>query len=250
MLDGDRDPVHLIHPHGQRGLGKGATIESSLEDTTPEARLVAVMPDAAGHQVVATTLGNAAWVVTTLDEGLMARMREQDGEALAILYDRHHRAAYSLALRILQDAGQAEDVVQEAFLAVWRQAPGYDPSRGPVRPWLLTIVHHRAINHLRKQAAPGQLTERDEELLEARQPEVWQAAYQTIRHQEIRAALDELPTDQRAVIDLAFFGGLTHREIAERLNLPLGTVKSRMRLAFRKLETWLERYAADGAMIH
>jgi RNA polymerase sigma-70 factor (ECF subfamily) len=188
--------------------------------------------------------------VTTPDEELMARMREQDSEALALLYDRHHRAAYSLAFRILQDAGQAEDVVQEAFVAVWRHATRYDPAHGVVRPWLLTIVHHRAINQLRQRAASGPLRDLDETLVDRRQPEVWQTVYQTIRQEEIRAALNKLTTNQRVVVDLAYFGGLTHREIADHLHVPLGTVKSRMGLAYRKLELWLKPYAADGGLIH
>ena len=184
---------------------------------------------------------------TSTDEALMTRICHQDADALALLYDRHHRAAYGLALRILHDAGQAEDVVQEAFLALWRHAGSYQPARGRVRTWLLTIVHHRAINQLRKNLAPGQLAELDEGLRDVRQPDVWQQAYDQIRQADIRAALDELPQDQRQAVELAFFAGLSHSEIAERLDLPLGTVKSRIRLAFRKLQAFLEQYAVEHA---
>ena len=179
------------------------------------------------------------------DEALMVRVCGHDADALAALYDRHHRAAFALALRILNDVGQAEDVVQESFLAVWRHAAGYDPAKGRLRTWLLTIVHHRAINQLRRRPHPGQIAVLDDGLHDTWQPEVWRVAYDTIRHQDIRGALAELPAEQRTAVELAFFGGLSHSEIAERLDVPLGTVKSRIRLAFRKLQSFLERYAVQ-----
>jgi RNA polymerase sigma-70 factor, ECF subfamily len=178
------------------------------------------------------------------DEALMTRVRARDDEALALLHDRHQRAAFTLAHRILRDVGQAEDVVQEAFLAVWRHAERFDPERGRLRAWLLTIVHHRAINQLRGRPAPGQVAELQEGIVDGRQPEVWQQAYAAIRQADIHAALHRLPHEQRRAVELAFFTGLSHGEIAERLGLPLGTVKSRTRLAYRKLQTILARYAA------
>ena len=184
---------------------------------------------------------------TITDEALMARMGEGDADALALLYDRQHRAAFSLAFRILNDVGQAEDVVQESFLAVWRHAARYDPAKGRPRTWLLTIVHHRAINQVRGRLAPGQLAALDDGLLDARQPEVWQEAFDRMRREDVRAALDELPAEQRTAVELAFFGGLSHSEVAARLGLPLGTVKSRIRLAFHKLQSLLEQYTAEQA---
>ena len=181
----------------------------------------------------------------TTDETLMELIGAEQAEALAMLYDRHHRAAFSLAYRILSDAGQAEDVVQESFLAVWRRASTYHAERGRPRAWLLTIVHHRAINQLRGKLAPSQLAELDEGLLDARQPEVWEEAYAGLRNQDVRQAVAQLPDEQRQAVELAYFGGLTHSEIAERLNVPLGTVKSRIRLAFRKLQSFLDRYAVE-----
>ncbi len=179
------------------------------------------------------------------DEALMALIRTQDPDALALLYDRHHRAAFSLAYRIVNDVGQAEDVVQDAFLAVWRHATSYIPARSRPRAWLLTIVHHRAINQLRRRPTPGQMAVLDDGLRDSWQPEVWRVAYDNIRQQDIRGALAELPAEQRTAVELAFFGGLSHSEIAERLGVPLGTVKSRIRLAFRKLQSFLERYAVQ-----
>jgi RNA polymerase sigma factor (sigma-70 family) len=140
-----------------------------------------------------------------VDEVLMVRVREQDADALAALYDRHHRAAFALALRILNDVGQAEDVVQESFLAVWRHAAGYDPTRGRLRTWLLTIVHHRAINQLRRRPTPGQMAVLDEGLRDSWQPEVWRVAFDNIRQQDIRGALAELPAEQRTAVELAFW---------------------------------------------
>ena len=146
-------------------------------------------------------------------------------------------------MRILNDVGQAEDVVQESFLAVWRHAAGYDPAKGRLRTWLLTIVHHRAINQLRRRPTPGQMAVLDEGLRDSWQPEVWRVAYDNIRQQDIRGALAELPAEQRTAVELAFFGGLSHSEIAERLDVPLGTVKSRIRLGMEKMRDELHGMA-------
>jgi RNA polymerase sigma-70 factor (ECF subfamily) len=185
--------------------------------------------------------------VDITDEALMTLICEQNAEALAMLYDRHHRAAFSLAYRILNDTGQAEDVVQESFLATWRQAATYQAQRGQPRAWLLTIVRNRAINLLRRgRPAAGQMSELDENLLDAGQPEVWQIAFEKMRSDEIRLALARLPEEQRTAVELAFFGGLSHAEIAERLAMPLGTIKSRIRLAFTKLQAILATYAGES----
>jgi RNA polymerase sigma-70 factor (ECF subfamily) len=109
----------------------------------------------------------------------------------------------------------------------------------------LTIVHHRSINQLRGQLAPGQVAELEDHLLDGDQPEVWEVAYEGIRGGEIGEALTQLPDEQREAIEMAFYGGLSHSEIAERLGVPLGTVKSRIRLAFRKLQGFLSNYAME-----
>jgi RNA polymerase sigma-70 factor (ECF subfamily) len=178
------------------------------------------------------------------DEDLMARVGANDPDALTQLYQLHERASFALAYRILQDVGQAEDVVQEAFLAVWRQAARFDARRGRLRSWLLTIVHHRAINQLRGRRTVEPMSVLDDGLIDGEQPEVWQQAYTAMRQADLHAALRLLPHDQRRAIELAYLAGLSHSQIARRLDVPLGTVKSRTRLGIRKLQTYLARHAA------
>lgn len=180
------------------------------------------------------------------DVQLMALLRRQNAEALAVLYDRHHRAAFSLAYRIVNETGHAEDVVQEAFLLIWRQATSYQPERGQPRPWLLAIVRNQALNFLRRGRSGREMTDPlAEHVVDTRQPEVWKIAFDSIRHAEIVEALSALPAEQRVAVELAFFGGLSYAEIAERLSVPLGTIKSRIRLAFRRLEPVLAVYAEE-----
>jgi RNA polymerase sigma-70 factor (ECF subfamily) len=171
------------------------------------------------------------------DAQLVAAMAGRDEDALALLYDRHAAAAYGLALRILWDASAAEDVVQEAFLALWRDASRYHPERGAVRAWLLGIVRHRAIDQLRgPQRRTGRPLSLD--LMETPAPAPDDPAAEALRSIDgatVRAALDALPSEQRAVVELAYFGGLSHGEIAGRTGVPLGTVKGRMRLAVERL---------------
>jgi RNA polymerase sigma-70 factor (ECF subfamily) len=171
------------------------------------------------------------------DEAAMDRIVRGDGGGLAELYDRHVRPVYSLALRILQDQADAEDVVQEVFSQAWRQAARYDATRGNVVAWLLTLARSRAIDRLRaRRARPDQATG-DVRAFDV----VDQAATVDLRllsaeqAARVRVALDELPLMQRMPIELAFYEGLTHTEIAERLEQPLGTVKTRIRLAMTKL---------------
>ena len=156
---------------------------------------------------------------------------------MAELYDRHARPIYSLALRILGDATEAEDIVQEVFSQAWKQAARYNASRGAVGAWLLTLARSRAIDRLRaKRARPGEITDERvaDQLVDAGPPAdlLVLSSEQVAR---VRAALDELPLLQRAAIELAYYEGLTHAEIADRLEQPLGTVKTRIRLAMLKL---------------
>jgi len=156
---------------------------------------------------------------------------------VAELYDRHARPIYSLALRILGDATEAEDIVQEVFSQAWKQAARYNASRGAVGAWLLTLARSRAIDRLRaKRARPGEITDERvaDQLVDAGPPAdlLVLSSEQVAR---VRAALDELPLLQRAAIELAYYEGLTHAEIADRLEQPLGTVKTRIRLAMLKL---------------
>ena len=156
---------------------------------------------------------------------------------MADLYDRHARPIYSLALRILGDVTDAEDVVQEVFSQAWRQASRYSAARGAVAAWLLTLARSRAIDRLRaKRARPAELTdERMADQLVDAGPAVDSMLLSSEQVSRVRTALDELPLLQRAALELAYFEGLTHAEIADRLEQPLGTVKTRIRLAMLKL---------------
>jgi RNA polymerase sigma-70 factor (ECF subfamily) len=168
----------------------------------------------------------------TIDEALLPALPEQV-EALEALYDRHARAAFGLALRMLGDREAAEGVVQEAFLAVSRHAARDAPARGSVRTWLLSIVHHRAIDRLRGRVASSPLPE--ELGADPTAPDVWTLAAQRLDRDAIREAVRQLPAEQRQAIELAYFGGLTQSQIAAQLGLPLGTVKGRLRLALARL---------------
>ena len=176
------------------------------------------------------------------DDALLAAIQWRDGAALAALYDRHGRLAFGVAYRILGERGAAEEVVQEAFLAVWRHADRYRPERGAARAWLLTIVHHAAIDR-RRGRHKRELT--DVPLadvafgLESGTEDAFAVVAAGIEAERVRRALAELPPEQRQAIDLAFFGGLTHQEVAEHTGEPLGTVKGRMRLGLRKLRVLL-----------
>lgn len=170
---------------------------------------------------------------------------EQAVGALEALYDRHHRLALGLAFRVLGDRESAEEVVQETFLSVWRQAGTYRTERGRAREWLLSIARHRAIDRARRALAPGQVAELDEAMVDQRIPEVWEQVDQQERRDRVVSALAELPAEQRAAIELAYFGGLTHQEIAARIGVPLGTVKGRMRLAMEKLRIGLSELAPE-----
>lgn len=181
----------------------------------------------------------------TTDERLLGLIGTRDGEALAALYDRYHREAFSLAYRIVNDMEQAEDIIQEAFLSVWRSAGSYDVQRGHPRGWLLSIVHHRAINVVTRRPQERSALQLDEGLSSSEQAEVWRQVYERMRNEEIRAAVAQLPEEQRITVELAYFGGLSHSQIAERLEVPLGTIKSRIRLAFRKLHAFLDQYATE-----
>jgi RNA polymerase sigma-70 factor (ECF subfamily) len=174
------------------------------------------------------------------DEDLMPRIASRDPEAFEVFYDRHGGAAYSLAYRIVGERSTAEDVTQEAFISIWRSGARYDRARGSVRAWMLGIVRNRAIDALRRNAGKApKLTFDDEAVLEQR-PAPDSTDDEAIRRQEaaeIRSVVRDLPSDQSKVIQLAYFGGFSHSEIAEMLGMPLGTVKGRMRLGLEKIRT-------------
>lgn len=173
----------------------------------------------------------------TSDERLMCRIAGGERHAFEQLYDRHATAAFSLARRMLREQRAAEDACQEAFLAVWRNAGAFDPARGAVRPWLLQIVRHRAIDTIRHRKVHAVRLDTRPDLLDdepaAEQTET--QALGSIAAEEVRVRLRALPAEQRHAIELAYFGGLTHTEIAELLHQPLGTIKGRLRLGLEKL---------------
>jgi RNA polymerase sigma-70 factor (ECF subfamily) len=174
------------------------------------------------------------------DGELINRITGGDTEAFELLYDRHRAAAYGLALRMLAEPPAAEDVVQEAFLTVWRQAASYGPARGTVRAWLLAIVHHRAIDYLRRRALREDRQDNIEDMaLPAESADTWELARQNVEGQQVRDALQQLPPDQRRSILLAYFGGYTQDEIARKLGVPLGTVKGRLRIGLQKMRGYL-----------
>jgi len=181
----------------------------------------------------------------------LARAAAGDGAALAALYDRHVRIVYSVALRIVGDEADAEDVVQEVFAQIWRQASRYDDRRGTVEAWLLTVARTRAIDRLRaRRARPDQVTTgAADRSTEPAAPTVDPGDALTAAHdaKRIRDALHALPLLQRLAIELAYFEGLTQTQIAERLEEPLGTVKTRIRLGLLKLRDALSKSTAGGA---
>jgi RNA polymerase sigma-70 factor (ECF subfamily) len=175
------------------------------------------------------------------DEDLMQLVAESDAGAFAILYERHTNVAFSLAFRMCGKRTIAEEVVQDAFLSLWRGGSRYDRTRGSVRTWVLGIVHNRAIDVLRRGTVHdrGRVSDEGiEERLEA--PErTDQEVGRRDEAREIRAALEDLPAEQSHVIELAYYGGFTHSEIATMLGTPIGTVKGRMRLGLQKLRSQL-----------
>jgi len=179
----------------------------------------------------------AADLRSLADEDLMQVVRRGDARAFEIVYDRHASAAFSLAYRMMGTRNAAEDVVQEAFLSLWRSGGRYDRRRGSVRTWVLGIVHHRAIDALRRGTVRDRGRTADDGVIErVEAPE--RTPVEAARREEaavVREAMETLPPDQSRVIELAYFGGFTHTEIAEMLKTPVGTVKGRMRLGLGKL---------------
>lgn len=175
------------------------------------------------------------------DEELMELVCRNDAAAFEIVLERHLDAAFSLAYRMIGRRSLAEDVVQEATLSTWRSGTRYDRSRGSVRNWILGITHHRAVDALRRDGVRTGKNVSDEGLeehLEAPDRTDVEVARRD-EAQEIRSVLQRLPDEQVRVIELAYFGGFTHTEIAEMLDLPIGTVKGRMRLGLEKMRSRL-----------
>jgi RNA polymerase sigma-70 factor (ECF subfamily) len=174
------------------------------------------------------------------DEALIQAIAAGAVWAMEPLYQRYNRILYSLAYRMVADHQVAEDLIQDAFLSVWRSATSYSPQSGAVRSWLVSIVHHRTIDYLRgvrRRSILKEMTWEEAELDDRTAfPDVWDEAWRSVQSSQVRAALMTIPTDQRMVIELAYFQGWTHTEIAQGCEIPLGTVKARMRLGLQHLK--------------
>ena len=179
------------------------------------------------------------------DEDLIAALADRAVWAMDLLYQRYGRLLYSLAYRIVGDLRMAEDLVQEVFLAVWQHAPSYDPQSGSVPAWLTSIMRHRAFDQLRRaqrrHTSQEVSWEAGEQDAVTGSPDLWDEAWRSMQGALVKECLLRLQPEQRAVIELAYFEGLTQREIAAACQIPLGTVKARMRLALRHLKCELEK---------
>ena len=172
------------------------------------------------------------------DEALVALVARGEDDALAALYDRFGRTAYGLALRVVRDATLAEDVVQEAFLSLWRSAGRFVPERSRAGTWLLTLVHRRAVDLVRREER--RRSEPIESAPEAADDDAAEAPWLRLERERVQAALARLPDAQREAIELAYYGGFTQAELADRLGQPLGTIKSRMFAGLARLGELLQ----------
>ncbi|HEV2724109.1 MAG TPA: sigma-70 family RNA polymerase sigma factor [Thermoleophilaceae bacterium] len=190
-------------------------------------------------------MSRAAKIERLADEEVMHLVQEGDPRAFELLFERHGGAAFSLAYRMVGDRANAQDVSQEAFLSIWRSKMRYQADRGSVRTWVLGIVHHRAIDALRRSTLHDRRrgsAEGMEERFEAHErTDVEVGRREDARN--VRAAIGTLPADQSRVVELAYFGGFSHSKIAEMLDTPIGTVKGRMRLGLEKLRRELAEEA-------
>ncbi|MEP6853702.1 MAG: sigma-70 family RNA polymerase sigma factor [bacterium] len=198
------------------------------------------------------SVGDAAQAEPRSDAELAAALTEGDGTALAEIFDRYHRAVHAVGFRVTTDRTHAEDVVQEVFVALWRKPQAYDPSRASLGTWLMSTAHHRAVDLVRREQslrrrrdAVAVEVEQEFRLEQISEPvddkagERWQA-------ERIRRALADLPEAQRQAMVLAYFGGYTQREVAAVTGVPLGTVKTRMLSAMRKLKDVLAPLTVDS----
>jgi RNA polymerase sigma-70 factor, ECF subfamily len=197
-------------------------------------------PSEGGYQGSMDVPANAA------DQALLARVSGGDAVALRALYDGCATRAMSIALRVLGSRSEAEEVVQETFVQVWRRAASYDASRGGAMAWIATIARSRALDRLRARAATDRAVTRSEDPEPASAPAPSELAAQRELRTQVLAALAGLPQEQRSAIELAYYEGLSHSEIAERLGDPLGTVKTRVRLGLAKLAAVLGPHRPGG----
>ncbi len=202
--------------------------EASLQETLRASK----------QQTAATVL-----VPEQTDKQLISAICTGSEAAIEMLYERYHRYAYALAYRILRDPVAAEDIVQDVFLSIWRKASSYQAQSGSVQSWIQAIVRNRSIDKIRASAhrdyqwTPLQVE--NEQDPPSEEPDVWEQAWQSEEHRIICEVMEQIPDEQRMVIELAYFGGLTHTEISEQYQIPLGTVKGRMRLGLQKMKSLL-----------
>lgn len=188
---------------------------------------------------------NTGASATVTDSQLMGEVSSASVEAFAELYDRYCDRAYRVAFSVCRDDGRAQDAVQEAFLSVWKTRSSYRPDQGTVAAWLLTVVRYRAIDLVRRNANHATYRANEDELDSLRSPDdVCEKVIQREAADRLQASLALLPDVQQEVITLAFYGQLSHAEIASRIHLPAGTVKGRMRLGLQKLATSIDQAAA------
>lgn len=177
----------------------------------------------------------------------MSLVQGGNSDAFAVLYDRHGRSAYSLAYRMMGERQAAEDLVQDVFLRLWRSTASYRADRGSVRTWILTIVHNRGVDQLRSLSTRRRTQDKVEASAETSQPsEAFTETWRNSQKDAVREALKTLPPEQLKVLEMAYFSGYTHIEISEMMELPLGTVKGRMRLGLKKIK---DHFDAKGTAV-
>ena len=215
----------------------------SLDNTTRPARPAVHDHQGWAHVSIAENVHLLPEDSTRLDEQLIRRIAQGDSEAFGSLYDRYSKLLYSLATRILNDPSEAEDVLQEVFLKIWEKASSFNVAVGRPFSWLVTITRNKAIERLRARRRKSRLLQERGELAIAAEhvdePHSWEKI-EPDESRQIRAAVNELSHNQRHPIELAFFGGLTHVEIADTLQEPLGTIKARIRRGMLRLRDSLE----------
>ena len=207
---------------------------------------------ASSSTVVALTDSSVTWsmrkhLAHLSDEALVALVARSDEGALAELYDRVGRVAYGLAFRVLRDDRLAEDAVQEAFLGVWRTAAGFRAERAKASTWILTLVHRRAVDLVRREERRRAEPLDDETRDAATSESAEDAAWLGFERERVQGALRQLPDAQREAIELAYYGGYSQSELAERLGLPLGTIKSRMFAGLARLRELLDDRVEEGS---
>lgn len=209
---------------------------ASTLSTTTAAEQVSLSDEASSRQEIS-------------DETLLLEISYGREWAMEVLYERYVRYAYALAYRIVRDYPTAEDIVQDVFLSIWKKATSYQEQHGCVRSWLQAIVHHRAIDCVRASAHRDHhpLEEINEAGYGEEKPEIWEEVWNEERRALLQSILAQLPEEQRLVIELGYFGGYTHAEIARRWRLPLGTVKGRMRLGLQKMKYLLSQHGINNA---